>query len=60
MLLEKINKLETQLINRELDMNPLQNFNFPAHEESLKKLEDAVESLENDIDLIKDRTGAQI
>jgi len=43
MLLEKINKLETQMINRELDMNPLQNFNFPAHEESLKKLEDAVE-----------------
>ena len=60
MLLEKINKLETQQINRELDQNPLNNFNFPAHEESLKKLEDAVEQLENDIDLLKDRTGAQI
>ena len=43
MLLEKINKLETQLINRDLDNNPMANFNFPAHEESLKKLEDAVE-----------------
>ena len=60
MLLEKINKLETQVINWDLDNNPLHNFNFPAHEESLKKLEDAVEQLENEVDLLKERTGQAI
>lgn len=60
MLLEKINKLETQVINRDLENNPLNNFNFPAHEESLKKLEDAVEQLENEVDLLKDKTGQAI
>ena len=60
MLLEKINKLETQVINRDLETNPLHNFNFPAHEESLKKLEDAVEQLENEVDLLKEKTGAAI
>jgi len=48
------------LINRDLDNNPLNNFNFPAHEESLKKLEDAVEQLENEVDLLKERTGQAV
>ena len=58
MLLEKINKLETSIINQNLESNPMNNFNFPAHEESLNKLEDAVEQLENEVDLLKERTGA--
>ena len=60
MLFDKINKLETQLINKELDTNYAAKGNFPAHEESLKKLEDAVESLENDIDVLKDKTSSLI
>jgi uncharacterized protein (UPF0335 family) len=55
MLLNKIARLEQEMINKQFgDGNPLK-FNFNAHEETLKRMEEEIEALQNDYYVFKEK-----
>jgi len=52
--------MEKDVINKAFGETQNLKFDFSAHEETIKKLEDEIEALQKDLFLFKDRTERQV
>ena len=56
----KLTTLEKEVIDKAFGESSAAKFDFSAHEETLRKLEEEIESLQKDLFLSKERTDKQV
>jgi len=56
----KLTTLEKEVIDKAFGDSSAAKFDFSAHEETLRKLEEEIESLQKDLFLSKERTDKQV